>query len=83
MTLDDDGPGIPADRLADMFEPFVRLDASRSSATGGAGLGLSIARTLIRAHGGDITLVNREEGGLGVRVTLPADPVRDGTARRA
>ncbi|UOM35321.1 ATP-binding protein [Acuticoccus sp. I52.16.1] len=73
VTVDDDGPGIPEDRLAEVLEPFVRLDASRSSETGGAGLGLSIARTVIRAHGGSLTLENRSEGGLRVTVTLPRD----------
>jgi len=71
ITIDDNGPGIAPDRLDAMFEPFTRGDDSRSLETGGAGLGLSIARTIIVAHGGQITLENRQEGGLRVTVTLP------------
>ncbi|MGX9847436.1 ATP-binding protein [Limimaricola litoreus] len=67
----DDGPGIEAARLEGMFEPFVRGEQSRSQDTGGAGLGLSITRTILRAHGGEIELSNRESGGLEARVTLP------------
>ena len=55
-----------------MFEPFVRLEGSRSRETGGAGLGLAIARSIFRAHGGDVTLENRPEGGLRAVATLPA-----------
>ena len=78
VTIDDDGPGIPQDRLADIFEPFVRGDASRSTETGGAGLGLSIARQIIRAHGGTVdlanlaNLANLEGRGLRVTVMLPS-----------
>ncbi|PSK83546.1 signal transduction histidine kinase [Limimaricola soesokkakensis] len=68
----DEGPGIPEARLEGMFEPFVRGEDSRSLDTGGAGLGLSITRTIIRAHGGEIRLSNRPEGGLEARVELPA-----------
>jgi len=71
VTVEDDGPGIPDARLAEMFEPFVRGEASRNAETGGAGLGLSIARQIIRAHGGGIALANRPEGGLRATVTLP------------
>ncbi len=71
VTIDDDGPGIPEDRREDVFRPFYRLDESRSRETGGTGLGLTVARTIIRAHGGDITLSNRAEGGLRVDVRLP------------
>ncbi len=53
-----------------MFEPFVRLDPSRNRETGGVGLGLAIARTIIRGHGGDITLQNRDPG-LRVSIHLP------------
>ena len=72
ITVSDDGPGIDPDRLGEVFEPFVRLEESRSSETGGAGLGLSIARTLIRAHGGEIALSNRPGGGLDAVVRLPS-----------
>jgi signal transduction histidine kinase len=55
-----------------VFEPFVRLEGSRSEETGGIGLGLAIARSIVRAHGGDIRLANRAGGGLTVSVVLPA-----------
>ena len=71
IVIDDDGPGIPTDALERVFDPFVRLEASRSRETGGAGLGLSIARSIFRAHGGDLTLENRAEGGLRAVGTLP------------
>ena len=72
IIVDDEGPGIAEADLARVFEPFVRLETSRSRETGGTGLGLAIARTIVRNHGGDIRLQNREEGGLRVVVTLPA-----------
>ncbi|WP_428927762.1 ATP-binding protein [Marinibacterium sp. SX1] len=72
VRIEDDGPGIPPDRLDAMFEPFVRGEDSRSLDTGGAGLGLSIARNIILAHGGRITLANGERGGLCATVLLPA-----------
>lgn len=71
ITVDDDGPGIAAERIASMFEPFVRGETSRNVETGGAGLGLSIARTIIRAHGGEVTLHNNPDGGLSAKVVLP------------
>ncbi|VAW17357.1 hypothetical protein MNBD_ALPHA09-1710 [hydrothermal vent metagenome] len=71
VTIDDDGPGIPPDRQEDVFKPFFRLESSRSRETGGTGLGLTVARTIIRAHGGDMALSNRDEGGLRVTVRLP------------
>jgi hypothetical protein len=71
ITIADKGPGLPEDQLEHLFDPFVRLESSRSRETGGAGLGLPIARTVIRAHGGDVTLRNRSERGLEARVTLP------------
>ncbi len=54
-----------------MFKPFLRLEESRNRETGGTGLGMSVARTIIRAHGGDIHLKNRAEGGLCIEVRLP------------
>jgi signal transduction histidine kinase len=69
--IDDDGPGIPNDDMERVFSPFVRLENSRNTDTGGVGLGLAIARSIIRNHGGDITLQNRPEGGLRVTMTLP------------
>jgi signal transduction histidine kinase len=71
IVIDDDGPGIPPDELEHVFDPFVRLEGSRSRETGGAGLGLAIARSIARAHGGDVKLENRTEGGLSAVVSLP------------
>lgn len=71
ISIKDNGPGIPADRLDAMFQPFSRGDDSRSLETGGAGLGLSIVRTIVIAHGGQVTLENRDEGGLEATVKLP------------
>lgn len=67
----DDGPGIPAAELDRVFEPFYRLESSRNRATGGTGLGLSIARDVAQAHGGSLTLTNRESGGLEAKLVLP------------
>ena len=71
IVIDDDGPGIPEHQAAQVFEPFVRLETSRSRETGGVGLGLAIARSIVRSHGGDITLENRAEGGLRAIIRLP------------
>jgi signal transduction histidine kinase len=71
IEIDDDGPGIAAEALERVFEPFVRLEESRSRETGGIGLGLAIARSIVRGHGGDIALATRDEGGLRASVTLP------------
>lgn len=73
VIVEDDGPGIPEDAFERVFEPFVRLEESRSRETGGTGLGLAIARTIVRGHGGDIALRNRPGGGLEVSVLLPAE----------
>jgi len=73
ITVDDEGPGLPQDQLEKVFEPFVRVDQSRNSETGGIGLGLSIARTVVRAHGGEVTLRN-VSGGLRAEVVLPREP---------
>lgn len=72
VVIRDHGPGIPEDRLEYVFEPFARLEESRSAETGGTGLGLAIARTIARNHGGDVHLRNRAEGGLEARLVLPA-----------
>jgi signal transduction histidine kinase len=72
VVLDDDGPGLPEAELERVFAPFYRLETSRNRETGGTGLGLAVARSAVRAHGGDIALANRAEGGLSVTVTLPA-----------
>jgi signal transduction histidine kinase len=71
LILDDDGPGIPEAEQEAVFQPFRRVEASRNRETGGTGLGLTIARSILRAHGGDVTLSNREGGGLRVVARLP------------
>ena len=71
LTVDDEGPGIPADRRQAMLEPFNRLEASRNRATGGAGLGLAVARSLVEAHDGTIVLAEVPGGGTRVRIGLP------------
>ena len=71
VIIEDRGPGIPEDKLEAVFQPFVRLETSRSGDTGGFGLGLTIARTIARENGGDITLENRKEGGLRATLRLP------------
>lgn len=67
----DEGPGIPEDMLEKVFEPFFRLEHSRNRDTGGTGLGLSIARDIAQAHGGSLSLHNRQGGGLEARLVLP------------
>ena len=71
IAVCDEGPGIAAADLERVFEPFYRLEESRNRETGGSGLGLSIARNIARAYGGDVVLKNREGGGLEALVTLP------------
>lgn len=71
VVIEDDGPGIPDERHEDVFGPYFRLDPSRSRETGGTGLGLALARTVVRAHGGDIKLSNRQGGGLRAVMALP------------
>jgi signal transduction histidine kinase len=74
IVIEDNGPGIPEDQIERMFQPFVRLDESRSVEGGGIGLGLAIARSIVRNHGGDIALANRAGGGLSATVSLPRMP---------
>lgn len=71
IRIDDDGPGVPEDELDAVFEPFHRGERSRNRQTGGAGLGLAVARQAARAADGDVTLSNRSEGGLAARLALP------------
>lgn len=71
ITIDDNGPGIPPENYEDVFRPFFRLDQSRNAATGGVGLGLSIARDVARSHGGEVTLAPSPLGGLRVAVRIP------------
>jgi two-component system OmpR family sensor kinase len=75
LTIEDDGPGIPDARKDDVFEPFVRLETSRSRETGGVGLGLALVRSVIRAHDGSVVLANVPNHGLRVTVTIPRVPV--------
>jgi two-component system osmolarity sensor histidine kinase EnvZ len=71
VTVDDDGPGIPAEMREDVFKPFLRLDDARNQDEGGTGLGLAIARDIARSHGGEITLGDSPLGGLRATVRVP------------
>lgn len=71
VVVDDDGPGIATHEVERVFAPFVRLEESRNRNTGGVGLGLAVARTIVHRHGGEVRLANRPEGGLRVRIVLP------------
>lgn len=73
VIVDDQGPGIPEAEMEKVFGPFYRLEGSRSRKTGGIGLGMTVARSIIRAHGGDIRLENRTEGGLRATVIIPQE----------
>jgi signal transduction histidine kinase len=70
IVVEDEGPGIPEADMEKVFKPFVRLELSRNKDTGGVGLGLAIARSIVRSHGGDILLQNRPGGGLRVIMTF-------------
>ena len=74
IVVDDDGPGIPTEDQEKVFAPFYRREPARDPAKAGVGLGLSIARTVVREHGGDVTLENRSDGGLRALIELPALP---------
>jgi signal transduction histidine kinase len=71
VIVEDEGPGIAAAEIERVFQPFHRIDASRNPGTGGMGLGLPIARNILRAHGGDVQLQNRAGGGLRATMLLP------------
>jgi signal transduction histidine kinase len=71
IVVEDDGPGIPEADLQRVVEPYVRLETSRSRATGGVGLGLAVARDAAKLHGGELKLENRAEGGLRTTLLLP------------
>jgi signal transduction histidine kinase len=71
VEIEDDGPGIAASEIDRVFEPFHRGEPSRNRETGGVGLGLPIARNIMRAHGGDVVIANRPPSGIKATVTLP------------
>jgi len=72
ISVSDNGPGVPPDTLAHLFEPFYRVDSARSRAEGGHGLGLAIAERIVRRHGGQLEAANREDtSGLRVTMALP------------
>jgi signal transduction histidine kinase len=81
VIVDDEGPGIPETSVEDVFKPFLRLEKSRNRQTGGMGLGLTIARGIARAHGGDIRMLRRPQGGM--RVMLSLSRCADNEARSA
>ena len=72
ITISDHGPGVPGEALAQLFDPFYRVDVSRARETGGAGLGLAIVKTCIESCGGRVTCQNRLPHGLSVTLALPS-----------
>jgi signal transduction histidine kinase len=75
ILVDDEGPGIPDGDHSRVFEPFVRLETSRNSDTGGTGLGLTLVKAIAQGHGGGVSLENKPEGGLRARLSLPREPI--------
>lgn len=75
ILVEDEGPGIPDEEQQRVFEPFVRLETSRNSETGGTGLGLTLVKAIAQGHGGGVTLENREQGGLRARFSLPRENI--------
>lgn len=71
ITVDDDGPGIPEDRIVEVLQPFVRLADARERNTSGLGLGLAIVASVVEAEGGSLTLANRPTGGLSACIVIP------------
>jgi signal transduction histidine kinase len=71
VRIRDEGPGIPPDQLAQVFEPFYRLETSRSRSSGGTGLGLTIARNIAEQHGASLSLANHPGGGLEATLVFP------------
>lgn len=78
IVIEDDGPGIPLDQLDKVYAPFYRVETSRSRDTGGTGLGLTVALSVITAHGGTLRLTNRREGGLAATAVLPLSASKSG-----
>jgi signal transduction histidine kinase len=83
ITVDDAGPGVPEEELDRIFERFHRVDRSRTRATGGSGLGLTISRHLVEAHGGSIHASNRRKGGTRFTIELPLVPPAKGSRSTA
>ncbi len=77
LIVDDNGPGIPQDQRARIFDRFTRLDAARGRDSGGAGLGLSIVRAITAAHGGDVAVESSPEGGARFILELPREAPED------
>ena len=83
ILIEDDGPGIPEDQIEQVFAPYARFETSRSQKTGGHGLGLSIARSIILAHGGNVELSNCVQGGLRATICLPKDTQTDASGQQS
>jgi two-component system sensor histidine kinase CpxA len=81
LDVNDRGPGIPEDELDSIFLPFYRVDRARSPHTGGSGVGLAIAERAVKLHGGDLRAFNRSNGGVTIRMRLPA--IEDKPGKRA
>ena len=73
VKIIDDGPGIPEEDIPQLFEPFYRVDRSRSKKTGGYGLGLSLSKKIMDAHGGKIEISNNEDRGVTVTLSFKKD----------
>lgn len=71
IVFEDNGPGIPEEKMSDVFRPFYRVDSSRNTETGGVGLGLPISMDIVHTHGGEIWLEKSQHGGLAVHIRLP------------
>jgi len=82
IAVRDHGPGVPEAELQRVFEPYVRLDPSRNPASGGVGLGLSVARNIARWHGGDVVLANAPDGGLIAALVLPRGARREASGAK-
>jgi two-component system cell cycle sensor histidine kinase PleC len=76
LSVADTGPGIPEEKIAQLFRPFERVDNSYQSGAGGTGLGLALVRGLVTLHGGRVWVENKKSGGLIAHVELPGREVR-------